>query len=104
MTFDAYGYSSMYLSGNMPVILLALILTLILTLLSAFKATCVYAMNKGSPGKGCIRDIFWLNSHTQWFINFGVRLLYEAYLISCMSCLISLRKDHQEHVVPELYT
>ena len=64
MTFDAYGYSSMYLSGNMPVILLALILTLILTLLSALKAACVYAMNKGSPGKGCIRDIFWLNSHT----------------------------------------
>ena len=51
---------------------------------------------------GGIRDIFLLNSHGYWMINFAVRFYYEVFLVLCVSALISLRKDKQEHAIPEL--
>ena len=100
MTFSAYGYASMYITGNMPLILISAMVIFGVWTLSVIKGLCVRKSN--SIFTGGIRDIFLLNRHGYWMINFTVRFFYEIYLIMCVSCLISLRKAYQEHVIPEL--
>ena len=34
--------------------------------------------------------------------NFAVRFYYEVFLVICVSSLISLAKDKQEHAIPEM--
>ena len=61
MTFEAYGYASMYLTGNMPFVFMFAIIIFGVWCLALLKDLCV----KRSNGifKGGIRDIFLLNNH-----------------------------------------
>ena len=100
MTFEAYGYPSMYLAGNMPFVLLATVLIVSLFCLAIIKKGCVRASNKAVEGG--VRDIFLLNNHGHWMVNFAIRFYYEVFLIICVSSLIALSKERQENVIPEL--
>ena len=82
----------MYITGNMPLILIFAMVIFGVWALSVIKGLCVRKSNTIITGG--IRDIFLLNRHGYWMINFTVRFFYEIYLIVCVSCLISLRKAH----------
>lgn len=100
MAFEAYGYPSMYLTGNMPFILIMAMAIFVAWAAFTFKGLCVRRC-KSIPYVS-IRDIFMLNSHGHWMVNFAVRFFYEVFLVACISALISLRKETQEHAIPEL--
>ena len=90
----------MYITGNMPFILICAICIFSVWVIFVIKGLCVRRSNALIVGG--IRDIFLLNSHGFWMINFAVRFYYEVFLVLCISSLISLRKDTQEHAIPEL--
>ena len=99
MTFESYGYASLYIGGNMPVVLIAAAVILGLWVVSLAKGFVVKSTNHAIIGG--VRDIFLLNRHPSWLVNFAVRFLYEMFLIVCISCMISLSKESQENLVPE---
>ena len=99
MTFESYGYASLYVAGNMPMLLIAATVILGLWLLSLVKSYIVKNTNNAIPGG--VRDIFLLTNHSNWLINFAVRFLYEVFMIVCISSLIALQKERQENVIPE---
>ena len=84
MTFEAYGYASMYHSGNMPMLMLTAIVIAVCILLGFVK---LYFM-KNTP----VREIMLKNNHFSWMLNFALRFYLEVFLIICMSSLIALSK------------
>ena len=93
MTFEAYGYASMYHSGNMPMIMILAFIVAILVLIGFIK---LYLL-KSIP----VREIALKNDHFSWMLNFALRFYLEVFLIVCMSSMIALLKERQENVIPE---
>ena len=91
MTFKAYGYPSMYLQGNIPVIIAIGALMSVQFGLCLLKTIVIGISNCISPNK--VRKIYCLNNHASWVVNFTVRFLFETFLVISTSVLISLRKD-----------
>lgn len=100
MTYESYGYASMYLAGNMPMIIVCSMVILSAWCLALLKGYCVGRSNNFF--KGVVRDRFLLFSHGAWMTNFTVRFWYEAFMTICISTFISLNKEAQENVIPEL--
>lgn len=99
LTFESYGYSSMYLMGNIPMLVLF-----------ALGMTCCLACALGKrlivknvlrSAKASVRDIFLLQDHVSSMVNFAVRFMLEVYLVVCISSLISLSKERQESSITE---
>ena len=84
MTFEAYGYNSMYHFGNMPMLILAAIVIVVLILLAFVKL--YFTKNT------LVREIMLKNDHFRWMLNFALRFYLEVFLIICMSSLIALSK------------
>ena len=100
MTFEAYGYASMYIWGNTPSLIILAFVIFAFWGLSFLKDIFVNSTNRVCFG--WIRDRFMLNKHSAWMTNFALRFWYEAFIFVCISALISLNKSEQENVVPEL--
>jgi len=100
MTFEAYGYASLYIWGNMPSLIVLAFVILAFWIIALLKGSCTTHTNRAFEGS--VRDIFMLNKHAVWMTNFAVRFWYEAYIFVCMSVLISLTKSGQENVIPEM--
>ena len=100
MTFEAYGYASMYIWGNTPSLIILAFVIFAFWGLSFLKDIFVNSTNRVCVG--WIRDRFMLNKHSAWMTNFALRFWYEAFIFVCISVLISLNKSEQENVVPEL--
>ena len=100
MTFEAYGYASMYVWGNMPSILV--LAFVIFAFWGLFLLKDIFVKSTNRVCVGSIRDIIMLNKHFAWMTNFALRFWYEAFIFVCMSVLISLTKSAQENVIPEL--
>ena len=98
LTFEAYGYPSMYFWDNLPMIVVITVVITGFTLLAYLKLYCVKKTNHAM--QGAVRDIFCLYDHFSWMLNFGLRFFLESILVICMAVLISLSKSRQEHVIP----
>ena len=90
LTFEAYGYASMYMVGNMPILIAVSIALICVGIIVKIKDEVVRKAN--SNMKHCFRDIFLLIDHSSWLINFAIRFLLEVFLIVCIACMISVSK------------
>ena len=91
MTFESYGYASLYLGGNMPMVIICTFVTITLWCLALLKGYVVGKLLKIHPS--AVRDRFLLSSHGAWMTNFTIRFCYEVFLTVCVSVFISLNKD-----------
>lgn len=97
LTFESYGYNSMYLIGNLPMLVLFALGMACFLAFAIGKRLIVKNVNRSA--KASVRDIFWLQDNVSSLLNFAVRFMLEVYLVICISSLISLSKERQENSI-----